>query len=96
MDCPNCGKELNHTDSYGNRAYISYGDQSGKVGDIYECSNSDGFEDEEEALAYLDGINETLVNLGLESLQELTCDNGFGNRHYYTDKSGDLKSGYPC
>lgn len=96
MECPNCERKLNHSDSYGSVDYIVRGDQNGKAGDIYECANSDGFEDLEAAQNYLEHIGETLESMGLESLEELKCENAQGNRHYYTDRSGNLHEGYPC
>lgn len=44
MECTHCNAELEQTDSWGNRAYISYGDQSGKRGDIFRCPSAEGFE----------------------------------------------------
>ena len=97
MECPNCGCELHFSSSFGNRDYIVYGDQSGKVGEIFECPNHDGFEDDpNEAQKYLEKRGETLESLGLTSIEEVVCENGQGGRHYYTDKSGYLHEGYPC
>lgn len=96
MECPNCGTELRFLSSFGNGAYIIYGDQSGKVGDIYECPSSDGFEDDELASSYLENIGESLDSLGVDSLGEVSCENAQGNRHYYTDQSGSLREGHPC
>ena len=58
MECPYCGAELIYDDYYGMGRQESYYGTSGngihypstfiKLGDIYKCPNSEGFEDSEE------------------------------------------------
>lgn len=87
---------MHFSSSFGNKAYIIYGDQSGKVGDIFECPHFDGFEETSEAKSYLNDKGESLESLGITSYEEVICENGQGGRHYYTDLSGNLNEGYPC
>lgn len=92
MECPYCGCELEQIDIYGRLALH----QDGKIiGEIYECPNKEGFEYEEEAIEYLESINETLESLGLESYEELQCENEHGNAFYHT-MNDELYEGYPC
>jgi len=107
MECPNCGIELNYDCDYGRgRKESFYGTASNglhypstyeKLGDIYECPNSDGFESEEYAKVYLETIGETIDSLGVDSWGELSCENERGDRFYHTVDNGDeLHDGYPC
>lgn len=39
MECLYCRGDLEWEDSYGNRDYIIFGNISGKIGNIYKCTN---------------------------------------------------------
>lgn len=85
MECPECGAELVHIDSYG----LFAGYQSGeKFGDIFKCPNIEGFETEAEAIEYdpnWDG-----------AWEDICCWSGCYNGYFYTDRAGNLHEGYPC
>lgn len=101
MECPYCNAELRGNGSYGSgnmAAQEKYGYGWEKTGELFICPNAESFDTEEEATTYLEEINETLENLGLDSWEELTCDS---NTHhvsgsFYTDSYDNLKEGYPC
>jgi len=105
MECPCCGAELVCHDYYFRGNYSAYEKghrNSGfkKLGDIYKCTNSEGFETLEEVLEFL-GINENEFeeycnqNGGI-SWDMVTCDSECHNGNYYIDEQGDLHEGYPC
>jgi hypothetical protein len=93
MECPECGATLEIGSDYG---YLG-SHQSGEVlGHTYKCINSDGFETEEEALAFMEKYDETFESLGVTSWEEVVCySSEFGGR-YYTNKQDHLIEGYPC
>lgn len=98
MECPYCNNELEEVDSWGNSDYILRGIQSGKSGDIFKCSNHEGFTDLEKAQKYLEYSNQTLESLGITSLEEVVCESAVHHvsGSFYTDRSGNLNNGYPC
>lgn len=93
MDCIYCGAELEWHDSYGNKDYILHGDARGKGGDIFKCPNHEGFETEQEALAYAKENN-----LDYDDWTEIVCDSAChsASGSFYTDIQGNLHEGYPC
>lgn len=93
MECTYCGAELVHEDSYGNRNYICHGDMNGKAGDIYKCPNHEGFESEEEAIAYAEKND-----IEYEDWTEICCDSSMHHvsGSFYTDRQDNLCEGYPC
>lgn len=92
MECTYCGSELVWEDSYGNKEYIIYG-TSPKSGDIYRCTNHEGFDDELEAThyAHLNGVE-------YDDWEEICCDSSCHNvsGSFYTDNQDNLYEGYPC
>lgn len=107
MECPYCGSELKYDGEYytgipgryvnGSApspiGYYSEPSSNYKVlGEIYKCPNSEGFQDEDEAIEYA-------KNNGIEFTDpsEIVCDS---NSHrvsgsFYTENN-ELKEGYPC
>lgn len=106
MECPYCGSELVYEDYYytgrpggyvnGSSpnpiGYYSEPSNYKVLGEIYRCPNSEGFEDEQEAIEYA-------KNNGIEFADpsEIVCDS---NCHrvsgsFYTENN-ELKEGYPC
>lgn len=95
MDCPYCNARLIDDGVYG---YLC-AHQSGEVlGTIYKCPNRDGFDSDEEAQEYLNFSEQTLEDLGLDSLGEVSCDSSMHHvsGSFYTDKQDNLHNGYPC
>lgn len=85
MQCPECHVELNQIDEYG---YFCAHQSGEKLGDIFQCPNINGFESEKTARKY---------NPEFEGdWREILCESTVHNGHFYTDKSGNLKEGYPC
>lgn len=112
MECPYCGKELIHHDSYGTGHPSSFYGTAGngiyypsnyqKCGDIYKCSNSEGFESEDEAMSYTtmwlgeDNLEEYLKKNGYTSWEEVVCESDTFNGNFYTvEGSETLHEGYP-
>lgn len=95
MECPYCGSDLVGTDWYYIGNY-SAGDYQ-KQGDIFSCPNSESFENLEEAELYVK-LNDLTIGEGkdFETLEEVCCESGNWNGHFYTDKHDDLLEGYPC
>ena len=93
MECPHCNAELEWEDSYGNKDYIIYGNQNGKMGDIYRCPNHEGFNSKEEAIEYAE-----MVGLEYEDWEEIVCQSSCNSisGSFYIDKQGNLYEGYPC
>jgi len=98
MECPYCNAELEQTDSWGNSDYILRGDRNGKKGDIFKCPNHEGFDSETEAKDFLKLNEETFEDLGVESLEEVTCHSSVHHvsGSFYTDRQENLHNGYPC
>lgn len=95
MKCPYCNAELNENGHYG---YLAQ-HQSGEVlGYIYKCPNSEGFENIEDILEYLDFSNQTMEDLVINNLCDIVCySNVFPvSGSFYTDKNQNLFEGYPC
>lgn len=93
MECPYCGAELEWEDSYGNRDYICYGKEDGKLGDIYRCPNNEGFDTKEDAIEYM-----LKKDISYDDWKEIVCDSALHNvsGSFYTDKQNNLYEGYPC
>lgn len=94
MECPYCKTELINCDSYGKTIYGEhYWIQSywEKLGNIFKCPNSEGFQYESEAKDY---ANEN--NINIENWEELSCESGCYNGFFYEDRNGNLRQGYPC
>lgn len=95
MECPHCRVELNYHSFYykGNMAAGDYK----KIGDIYGCPNSEGFEDVETAKEYAEKNN---IGFGegkeFATIEEVCCKSGEWNGHFYTEETGELSEGYPC
>jgi hypothetical protein len=102
MECPYCGAELIYDDYYGTgRQEYFYGTAGNgiyypstfkKLGDIYYCPNREGFEDSDMAKSYQNNHDE-LKDMPIE---DICCDIGCFNGHFYTDNNGNLHEGYPC
>ena len=87
MECPYCGEELLHHDSYG----LFFTHQSGKkFGDIFKCPNADGF--------YYEGTAREYDPDFVGNWEEIVCDSAAHSApgSFYTDKGGNLHNGYPC
>jgi len=101
MECPYCGSELRCEDSYGRGRQASfYGTAANglyypstyeKLGYIYKCFNSCGFNTEEEATKYAKENN-----IKYEDWQDVVCDSDCFNGNFYTDDREELHEGYPC
>lgn len=96
MQCPYCGAELTCIDYYGKTQYAKHYWESPhmtivKIGDIYKCQNSYGFNTEEEALEYAKENN-----IENSNWQEIVCESDCFNGLFYTDSNGNLHEGYPC
>jgi len=101
MECPYCGAELRCEDHYGTgRQEYFYGTAGNgiyypstykKLGDIYRCQNSYGFNTEKEALEYAKENN-----IEISDWQDIVCESDCFNGLFYTDSSGNLHEGYPC
>lgn len=93
MICPFCEENLIYDGPWGRLAQH----QSGEIfGYTFYCSNSEGFESEDEANRYLNRIGTTLKELNLSNWEELTCISAAHSGHFYTDKDDNLYEGYPC
>lgn len=90
MECPYCGSDLDCTDWY-----MQGNDPNKKLGDIYQCSNGEGFEDLDLAKKFADE-QDLVLGVDYDSLEDVMCLNDFGNNSYYTDLREDLHEGYPC
>ena len=90
MECPYCEAELIYHDYYGKRDYNTL---SGirRTGDIFKCPNHDGFDIEEEAREYA-----SFDDIEYDDWEEIVCNSATFNGYFYTDKSGNLREGYPC
>jgi hypothetical protein len=108
MECPYCGAELKHVDTYFQGrpggyvnghlphpiGYYSEPTSNYKVlGDIFECPNRDGFEYLEDAQAYKENPN--CQNQDTPD-EDVVCDSAAFKGHFYTDTRGELHEGYPC
>ncbi|KLA04837.1 hypothetical protein B4086_5795 [Bacillus cereus] len=95
MECPHCGAELEYA-SYWYRGI--YGTETyHKLGDIYKCPNFEGFEDKEEAKAYVETNNlEVGEGKEVETIDEVSCESFSFNGFFYTDEQDNLHEGYPC
>jgi hypothetical protein len=96
MECPYCGAELVYEDYYyrGNHAAYEKGYTNIEIlGDIYHCSNHEGFENEEDAIKYAEENN-----VEYENWEEIVCESAClsVSGSFYTDKQGNLHEGYPC
>ncbi|MEH7186512.1 hypothetical protein [Bacillus toyonensis] len=95
MECPHCGAELEYNSFY-YRGNMAAGDYE-KLGDIYKCSNYQGFEDEEDAKEYAESNN---IEIGegkdFETLEEVCCQSAEWDGNFYTDMHDELYEGYPC
>lgn len=89
MQCPYCGTELRCEDYYG-RGILGRSDFK-KLGDIYKCQNSFGFNNEEEAEEYAEKNY-----IEHEDWQDIVCASESFNGNFYTDERGTLHEGYPC
>lgn len=95
MECPHCGAELEYISFYykGNMAAGCYE----KLGDIYKCPNWQGFEDKEDAKAYVEENNlEIGEEKDFETFEEVCCKSSEWNGDFYTDTQDELYEGYPC
>lgn len=95
MECPCCGAELEYHDYYyrGMQGTESFE----KLGDIFKCPNSEGFEETEESQAYVESNNlEIGEGKDFETLEEVCCDSANHSGFFYEDYSEDLQDGYPC
>lgn len=96
MKCPYCGRELDYVD------YWMVGNV--KKGDIYICSNHEGFESKEELMENYELENDRelekfLRDNNYENWEEVCCDSctNYVSGHFYTiDSDGSLIDGYPC
>lgn len=96
-ECSYCNSELEHHDTWGVGVYWMR--ENKPEGEIFKCPNAEGFEDEETAIEYLKqegGYDEMFIKHC--SWEDIVCES---NCHhvsgsFYTDRSGDLKEGYPC
>jgi len=101
MKCPYCGAKLKYDDTYGvgnQSAQKKYGYGWNKLGTIYKCPNHEGFENEEEALNYMENINATFESFGVNSWEEIVCESSCHHvsGSFYDDEIGKLHEGYPC
>lgn len=111
MECPYCGRELDCVDHYGTgRTEYYYGTAANgiyypstyqKLGDIYSCGNSPGFESKEDVMEYINAKSERdleryIKDNGFETWEEIVCESEVFNGNFYTDSSDNLHEGYPC
>ena len=95
MECIYCGAHLEDDGPYG---YLAL-HQSGEVlGTVYKCPNHDGFQNESDAKRFLEMSNKTLADFGANSFEDIACESGlhYVSGSFYTDKKGELHTGYPC
>ena len=95
MVCPICNGYLIDKGAWG---YLA-SHQSGEVlGHTFICSNAEGFNTKAQAIEYLHSTDQSMDDLGVTEWEEITCDSSMHSvsGSFYTDKQGDLHSGYPC
>lgn len=94
MECPICGAELEHVDSYGFLA----AHQSGVVlGEIYRCPNHEGFSSFEEAEQYIFDNKIDMDEYGFETWMVVVCDSSCNSvSGYFYTSYNELREGYPC
>ena len=92
MECPTCGVELIDHDYYGK---TDHNTMSGirKIGDIYKCPNSEGFEEKEDAIAY---AKDNGIEYEDDNWEDIVCESAVDNGFFHTDRNDNLKEGYPC
>ncbi|CAM0064338.1 hypothetical protein VPHK406_0232 [Vibrio phage K406] len=96
-ECPYCNAELVYEDTWGVGAHWIR--DNNPEGEIYRCPNHEGFEEEEEAVTYLKQEDQYDAFFTSHfSWDEVMCESNIHNVSgmFYTDRSGDLKEGYPC
>lgn len=93
MNCPYCGAELVYNSFY-YRGNYSSGEYE-KLGDIYSCPNSEGFEDIELRNSYIEECN-LVKSTDYEDVEEVICESSNCNGSFYTDNQDNLYEGYPC
>lgn len=102
-ECIYCEAELIHTDTWGVGHWYRDGSPEGE---ILQCPNHQGFEDEDSAFEYW---NNHVKNVhseweGFEDgwnpsrWDEISCESDCNHVSgmFYTDRNGDLYEGYPC
>lgn len=94
MECTYCNAELIYNCEWG----LLAAHQSGEVfGEIYQCPNSDGFDTLDESKEYCECLLQEGHKFGSKHrAEEVVCESGIHNGHFYTDRNGDLNEGYPC
>ncbi|CAH9014760.1 conserved hypothetical protein [Vibrio phage 501E54-1] len=95
-ECIYCGAELEHHDTWGIGAYWQR--ENKPEGEVYRCPNHEGFEDCESAVNWYIGYYDEHPDQQLEDWTQISCESitHHVSGMFYTDRSGDLKEGYPC
>lgn len=94
MECPHCGKELVY-DTY----YFRGNNTNEVLGHIFKCPNVEGFEEQEDAIAF---VKENNLKIGdgpdcdFEDAESICCTSACFNGFFYTDSNDNLNEGYPC
>lgn len=107
MECPYCNAELEYEDYYGYYQHAKHHYEHPqswieKEGEIFRCSNHEGFKSLGDVLEYIDGNEDDLElylkDYGLTSWEDVVCESSTHHvsGSFYTDKSGELHDGYPC
>lgn len=78
MECPYCEVEMRYDDYY-----FKGRDTNNKIGDIYFCENSEGFEEEEVRDAYVED-NDIKIGEGLDFVdkEDVCCDSTSFNGYF--------------
>lgn len=96
-ECPYCNAELVYEDTWGVGAY--WIQDNNPEGDIYRCPNHGGFDEEECAIEYLKKGKSYCNFFECNFTWEDVCCESWNHNvsgTFYTDRSGELKEGYPC
>lgn len=96
--CIYCGAHLVYEDTCGVGPYWRH--DNNPEGEVYQCPNHEGFDTEEAAWEYMTELGGKVMmsEFGWESWEDVVCDSSCHHVSgmFYTDRSGELKEGYPC
>ena len=102
MECPHCGADLAHDGEYGTGSHESFYGTAGngiyypstykRLGNIFYCTNREGFDDLENAMVYQITTEDQKELLP----EDVVCKSSIFNGFFYTDSKDNLHEGYPC
>ncbi len=95
-ECPYCNAELVYDCEWGVGAHWIR--ENNPEGEIYRCPNHEGFDDCESAVNWYVEYYDNYPSSEFEDWTGISCESISHNVSgmFYTDRSGDLKDGYPC